>query len=597
MPETLSGMFLESVRRYAARPALLCRRQGRYQTISYEELASQVRQFASGLSALGLRAGDRVALLAENRPEWVIADLATLALAAVDVPMFTSLPAPQVAFIVADSGATVLVVSDRSQLEKAVRVRQVCPDLTIVVMDGSGDPAGGVISWAEVMERGAAAPLNSAEYVARAEAVQSGDLASIVYTSGTTGDPKGVLLTHGNFLANLRSCQEVLRFAPDDVLLSVLPLNHVLERLAGYYLPLACGSAIAFAESLRRLRENLREIQPTYLILVPRLYQAFHEAIVDQVARLSPHRQRLFAWALQAGKRRLQASQAGHRPSLSVSLQWGLASSLVFRPLRQRMGFSRLRYFVSGGAALAPATEQFFHALGLPILEGYGLTEASPVVSVNRPGRLRLGTVGPPLPGVELRLSPAGEVLIRGANVMQGYWRRPQETAEALDAEGWLHTGDLGELDEAGYLRLTDRLKDLLVLSSGKNVAPQPIENVLLASPYLAQIVLLGDRRPYVTALIVPSVPRLQEWARRQSPPLPEDPTFLLQSEPVRRLIRQELDRLCSDLADFEKVRGFALLDHEFSIESEELTPTMKVRRRVVAERYAELIRGMYREE
>lgn len=588
-------MFLASVRRYPERPALLFRRQGRYETLTYGELAAQVRQLAAGLHALGLQAGDRVALLAENRPQWVIADLAALALGAVDVPLFTSLPTPQVAFIVADSGATFLIVSDRAQLAKALQVRQVCPDLTIVAMDGPGDPTRGVISWAQVMERGAAAPFSTTDYARRAEAVQSSDLASIVYTSGTTGDPKGVLLTHGNFLANLRSCQEVLHFAPDDVLLSVLPLNHVLERLAGYYLPLACGSAIAFAESLRRLRDNLQEVQPTYLILVPRLYQAFHEAILDQVTRLSPRRQRLFAWALEVGRRRLQISQAGRRLPVAMRLQWRLASTLVFRRLHRAMGFQRLKYFVSGGAALAPATEQFFAAVGLPILEGYGLTEASPVVSVNRPGRLRLGTVGPPLPGVELRLSPVGEVLVRGANVMQGYWRRPQETAEALDAEGWLHTGDLGELDEAGHLRLTDRLKDILVLSSGKNVASQPIENMLLASPCLAQIVLLGEGRPYVTALIVPSLPRLQAWAQQQSPPLSAEPSDLLACEPVRRLIRQELDRLSCGLADFERVRGFALLEREFTIESEELTPTMKVRRRVVAERYAELIRGMYR--
>jgi long-chain acyl-CoA synthetase len=595
MPDTINRMFLTTVRRYGERPALLYRQDGRYQPITYGELAAQVRQFAAGLAGLGLRAGDRVALLAENRPEWAVADLAVLSLGAVDVPMFTSLPAPQVAFIVADSGAAVLIVSDRSQLQKALQVRQACPDLRIVTMDAASDPDRGVVSWAEIMQRGAEAPLSEAAHAAQAEAVRGSDLASIVYTSGTTGDPKGVLLTHGNFMANLRSCQEVLHFTPEDVLLSVLPLNHVLERLAGYYLPLACGAPVAFAESLRRLRENLREVQPTYVILVPRLYQAFHEAILDQVARLRPRRQRLFAWALEVGKRRLWASQAGRPLSAGPRLQWRLACGLVFRRLREGMGFRRLKYFVSGGAALAPVTEEFFHAVGLPILEGYGLTEAAPVVTVNRPGRSRLGTVGPALPGVEVTIGPEGEILVRGPNVMQGYYRRPRETAEALDAEGWLHTGDIGELDEAGHLRITDRLKDLLVLSNGENVAPQPIENALLASPYIAQIVLLGDRRPYVTALIVPAAARAQEGARQHGRALPEDRAALAQSEEARRLIRQEIERLSSGLAEFEKVRGFALLDHEFSIESAELTPTMKVRRRVVAEKYAELIRGMYR--
>jgi len=425
--------------------------------------------------------------------------------------------------------------------------------------------------------------------------VRSEDLASIVYTSGTTGDPKGVLLTHGNFMANLVSCQEVLHFTPEDLLLSFLPLNHCLERLAGYYLPLAAGAQVAFAESLRRLRENLREAQPTHMILVPRMYQAFHEAILDQVGKLPPRRQRLFAWALQVSTRRVQAEQEGRTPGLGLRAQWKLAHRLVFRRLHRAMGFQRMKYFISGGAALAPATEWFFHALGLPILEGYGLTEASPVVTVNRPGRSRLGTVGSALSGVELRLSPQGEILVRGANVMQGYYQRPEETAEALDEEGWLHTGDIGELDETQHLRITDRLKDILVLSNGKNVAPQPIESALVASPYLAQVVLVGDHCPYVTALVVPAVERVQAWAREHGHAVPEDCAGQAQSERVQALVRGEINRLTEHLADFERIKSFVLLERELTIEEEELTPTMKVRRKAVAERFAERIRGMYR--
>jgi long-chain acyl-CoA synthetase len=595
MPETINAMFLETTQRHAELPALSYRAGGRYQAITYRELSEQVRQCAAGLKALGLRPGDRVVLLAENRPEWVVTDLAVLALEAVDAPIFTSLPARQVEFIVGDCGASMLVVSGGAQLEKAQEVRRAHPQLQLVAFDVPEETEEGVTSFAEVMALGAAAGETEAEYRAQSASARPEDLASIVYTSGTTGDPKGVLLTHGNFLANLRSCQEVLHFTPQDVLLSFLPLNHCLERLAGYYLPLACGAQIAFTESLRRLRENLREVRPTYMILVPRMYQAFHEAILANVERQSPWRRRLFAWALNVGEKRVRAQQQGRGRGLRMRLAYGAARGLVFRKLRAAMGFQRLHYFVSGGAALAPATEGFFHAVGLPILEGYGLTEAAPVVTVNRPGKLRLGTVGPPLPGVELRLSPQGEVLIRGENVMQGYYERPEETAAALDEEGWLHTGDIAELDEAGHLRITDRLKDILVLSNAKNVAPQPIENALVASPYLAQVVLVGDQRPYVTALVVPAFERIREWAREGGLDLPEDAAGLANAREVRRLVQAEIARLSEDLADYEKVRDFVVLEREFSIEAEELTPTMKVRRRRVAEKYEESIRAMYR--
>jgi len=594
MAETINALFCTAVSRYGARPALSHKEHGQYVHLAYGELAEQVRQFASGLVAAGVNAGDRLALISENRPEWVIADLSMLALGAVSVPLFATLPAAQVAFIVADSGSRVLLVSDSHQRDKALEVRRSIPDLIVIAMEGEPNTLNGVMTFADVMERGGAALLSQEEFRAQQRAVGRDDLASIVYTSGTTGNPKGVMLSHGNLAANVEACQEALCFAPEDVLLSFLPLNHCLERTAGYYLPLSCGCQVAYAESLRRLRENIREVRPTYMIVVPRLLESFQEAIEDRVAKARPLRQRLFEWALATGRERTSRIQAGRQASLWSGLCRSLADQAILGKVRDAAGLGRMKAFVAGGAPLAADTGWFFHALGVPVLEGYGLSETSPVVTFNRPRRFRLGTVGQPLVGVEVRIGAAGEILCRGPNVMQGYHNRPEETAATLDPEGWLHTGDVGDLDADGFLRITDRIKDLLVLTNGKKVAPQPIESLLKTSPYISQAVLVGDQRPTVAALIVPAFDRVREWGAQQGLKLPEAHAQMARDDQVIGLVRSEIDRLSADLADFERIHGFALLDREFTVEGRELTPTFKVRRRVVAEKCADLISELY---
>ncbi|MCS6861899.1 MAG: long-chain fatty acid--CoA ligase [Abditibacteriales bacterium] len=591
MLTTINRLFQDSVRRYAAQPALLHKVEGKFQPITYQELADRVRAFCAGLVALGVQRGDHIAMISENRPEWAVADLGMLSLGAVNVPMFTTLPAPQVEYIVADSGAKIIIVSDETQLHKALAVKANVPSVGIITMDCPADPGRGVITFDEVIQRGQSAPLS--DYDQRWQSVEPNDLASIIYTSGTTGDPKGVMLSHRNITSNIEAAYDVLRFQPGDVLLSFLPLNHIFERMAGYYLPLSVGATIAYSEGPRRLALNIREVEPHYMMLVPRIYEMFQERMLEEVSKKTAKEQKVFHWALNIGRQVVERQQAKQPVPPWLALQRWLADKLVYRKVRNRLGLRRLQLFVSGGAPLPHDTAEFFAALGITILEGYGLTETSPVVAVNRPGNYKFGTVGLPLRGVEVKIAEDGEICVRGPNVMLGYYNKPKETAEALDAEGWFHTGDIGEFDEDGFLRITDRKKDLIVLANGKNVAPQPIENALKASPYISQVVLLGDKQSTVAALVVPAFERLKQFAQERG--IPQENADLLAHPEVVRLFRQEIDRLSTHLADFEKVHRFALLDHEFTIEDGEMTPTLKIRRRVVMERYGDVIQRLYR--
>jgi len=589
-------MFQESVQKFADSPALSSKGARGYQAITYREMGEKVRTLLSGLVALGVEKGDRIALISENRPEWAIADIAILHIGAINVAIFPTLPAGQVEYIVADSESKIILVSDREQLAKALTVKKALPNLRIVTMDCPAEPASDVMTFDEVMKLGEASPLSDADYEERWRSIQPNDWASIIYTSGTTGDPKGAILSHRNFTSNVEAAQDVLTFQPGDVILSFVPLNHVMGRLADHYLPLSCGATVAYVESLRRLRQNLVEVKPHYMVLVPRVFELFQEGLLGHIAKEPSFKQKLFHWALSVGKRRFErvAKRRGLSPLLAC--QWWLASRLVFRKIRERLGLERLKFFSSGSAPLPQATAEFFSAIGLTILEGYGLTETSPLVAVNRPSWVKFGTVGLPVKGVEVKIAEDGEILVRGPNVMQGYYNRPKETAEAIDKEGWLHTGDIGELDEDGFLKITDRKKDLLVLAIGKKVAPQPIENRLKESPYISQIVLLGDRESTVTALIVPAFERVKDWAKERGLSVnTEDNSVLARHPEVNRLLRDEIQRLSTDLADFERIHRFSLLDHEFTVENGEMTPTLKIRRRVVMEKYKDVIEAMYR--
>jgi len=594
MGTTVNRLFHDAAAKYGPFPALSRKVAGRYEPITYADLARQVCAFGRGLVALGIEKGDRVAIISENRPEWAVADLGMLSIGVVNVPLFVSLAAEQIAYVVSDSGARALIVSDEKLLARCELAASRCPSLRLILMEPPAEADPRITPFAEVLRLADESPLDAAAHGERLQSIGPDDLASIIYTSGTTGEPKGVELTHWNFASNVLASQAVLRFGTDDVLLSFLPLNHVFERLAAYYLALSQGSMVAYTESLRRLRDNMREVEPTMMLLVPRVYEVFQETITDRIAGGPTRARRVFEWASGVGRRRTALLDAGLSVPPWLAAKWWLARKVVLDRARGAMGLRRLRYFVSGGAALPRATAEFFHSIGLPILEGYGLTETSPVVSVNRPQRFRLGTVGLPLQGVEVRVAQQGEILVRGPNVMCGYHNRPEATAEAIDSEGWFHTGDIGAIDEDGYITITDRLKDLLVLANGKNVAPQQIENRLSGSPYITQAVVLGDGRPAVTALIVPAFQRVEQWAARQGQPELADRTALCADKAVRKLFRDEISRLTADVAEYERVTRFTLLDHDLSIESGQLTPTLKVRRKVVQRMYADEIRTMY---
>lgn len=596
MADTLNRMFQMSVQRFADSPALSSKVDGVFRSITYREMGMKVRAISSGLLTLGVEKGDRIALISENRPEWAIADMGIVHIGAVNVAIFPTLPSAQVRYIVDDAGARMIIVSDAKQLRKALEVKKTAADLRIITMDCPADVGNDVMTIDELMERGKAFPLSDSDYEKRWQGVRPDDWASIIYTSGTTGDPKGAILSHRNFASNVEAAQDVLTFGHGDVLLSFVPLNHAMGRLVDHYLPLSCGSTVAYVENVRRLRQNLGEIRPHYMLLVPRVLEMFQEGLMGSIGKEPPRRQRFFQWALSVGKRSWEESQKQKGPSLLLALQWWLAERFVFSKIRDRLGLRRLKLFFCGGAPLSRATAEFFSAMRLPILEGYGLTETSPLVSVNRLDHIKIGTVGPPVKGVEVRLDEDGEILVCGPNVMQGYYKKSEESTEAIDSEGWFHTGDVGVFDEDGFLRITDRKKNLLVLINGKKVAPQPIESRMLESGYISQIILLGDKRNTVTALIVPDFKALARWTREYNMGVNPDDTGELTRHPdVHRLIQAEIQRLSHDLADFEKIHRFSLLDHEFTVENGELTPTLKVRRRVVMERYKDLIEAMYR--
>jgi long-chain acyl-CoA synthetase len=593
--KTICQAFQETAARLPDHPALMHKEAGRYLSRTYAELAEQVRDFALGLAALGVAPGDRVALLLANRPEWAVADLATLSLGAVTTPLYPTLPPSQVQYMLADAAVSVLILEDEKQWQKIEPIRETLPALRHVLMV-EPRPAeaaeAGVLAFADVLAMGRASGETAAEFERRWRAVKPEDLASIIYTSGTTGEPKGAMLTHWNFMSNVLGAAKLIDLGADDLFLSFLPLSHVFERMGGYYFPISVGATIAYAESVFAVQQNMVEVRPTIMTSVPRLYESMQARILDTIAKAPPRRQRLFHWALGVGRTAAARRREEQLVGPLLALQFAVADRLVFRKIRERTG-GRIRYFISGGAPLPRATAEFFAAVGLTILEGYGLTETSPVIAVNRPGRVRLGTVGELLPGVEVKIAPDGEILTRGPHVMRGYFHKPEDTREAIDPEGWFHTGDIGELDEAGYLRITDRKKDIIVLANGKNVSPQPIEAALKSSPYIQEAVLIGDKQPTVTALIVPAFDRLRAHARENS--LPTEPKALVQHPETRRLIKGEIDRHSTHLADFERIKRFTMLDHEFSIDGGELTPTLKLKRRVIAEKYADQIAAMSR--
>ncbi|MDD5563702.1 MAG: long-chain fatty acid--CoA ligase [Thermoanaerobaculaceae bacterium] len=568
-------------------------RPGEVRWFSTRELLERTAALAEGLARLGVARGDRVMLMSENRPEWHMVDIAVLDLGAVDVPVYTTLTAAQIAFQVRDSGCRVAVADSAEHAATLVGVRRDCPGLEHVVQI-EGAPADGARSFDEIVASGASADAVPRLWE-RAAAIAPDDLATIIYTSGTTGDPKGVTLTHRNFIDNSASVSARTPITGQELVLEFLPLCHVLERCAGYaYMRLSCARAYCGA---RHVAELLPVIRPVYFCSVPRVFEKVRDAVLTRVDAAPPARRRIFRWALAAGGRMARARLAGRRPGARTALAHAVADRLVFAKVRAALG-GRVAYALSGGAPLPVDVNEFFHAIGIPIQEGYGLTETSPGIAVNgcRPNENRLGAVGRPLDNVEVRLADDGEILVRGSNVTAGYWHREDATREAFSPDGFFHTGDIGRFDGDGFLYVTDRKKDLIVTAGGKNVAPQPIEGLLKGSRFVDTAVLIGDGRPYIVALLSPDFAALRGWAAGQGI-TEEEPGALAAHPLVQALFREAVEAVNAELAHYEQVRRFHVLPVTLSIEGGQLTPTLKVRRRVVEREFSALVEAMYADE
>jgi long-chain acyl-CoA synthetase len=590
---TLCDLFYHSVDTFKKADHLRFKRGGAWHDVSSEEFRLAAEELSMGLRALGLERGDRVAILSENRPEWAYADIATLLAAAVDSPIYSTLTPPQVLYILKDAEAKVVFVSGAVQAKKVAEVRSEAPYLRHVIrMDP--DPVEGTLSLEEVRALGRPALEKDKDAVRkRAAEVKAEDLATLIYTSGTTGDPKGVMLTHSNLVSNvLSSLKTFAGISETDVALSFLPLCHVFERMGGYYVMLRKGVTIAYAEGVDKVPENMLEVRPTLMLSVPRLYEKMYQRVNEKVAADPPARQKFFRWALGVGRELFHHTVARTRPGLLLRLKGAVADRLVFSKIKARTG-GRLRLFVSGGAPLSREIAEFFGATGLLILEGYGLTETSPVICVNTPEKMKPGSVGPAIDGVEIRIAEDGEILTRGPHVMKGYYKRPEATAEVLDKDGWFHTGDIGVLDPEGFLVITDRKKDILVTSGGKNIAPQPIENRLKANRFFTEVVMVGNKRNFAAALVVPNFETLEKWAKDKGISFASREDLTGRSE-VQLHYRELIASLTTDLAQFEKIKRIVLLPREFSLEAGELTPTLKVKRRIVESKYKDLIDRMY---
>lgn len=589
---TLVQLFFEAVDRHDSGDALRYAAGGSWRSIGHREVETRVRRVGLALEALGLRRGDRAAILSENRPEWAIADYAALCVGVQDVPVYATLPANQIAYVLEDAGVKLIFVSTAEQLAKVCEVWNELPALEhVVVFDDVAVEDARVRTLASLLELGEReeAAGRGEGFRERALVAEPDDVATILYTSGTTGQPKGAMLTHNNIYSNTRAVRDEVVLTNRDVSLSFLPLSHILQRMVDYLL-FDRGVPIAYVASFDLVAQSLVEVKPTVVVSTPRVYEKVYAAVMSSTGL----KRRLVYWARDVGRRWAEAKLSGRRPSLAVSIQHRLADALVFRKIRARVG-GRIRFFISGAAPLNPEISRFFYSAGILILEGYGLTETSPVTNVNTPDDFKFGTVGKPIPGTEIMTAEDGEILVRGPQVMKGYFNAPEQTAEAIDEDGWFRTGDIGEIDAEGFLRITDRKKDLIVTAGGKNIAPQPIENAIRESRYVQEAVVLGDKRPYPIVLVVPDFERLTSWAKAKGIAV-ANREEMVRDEQVRKKIDDEIQRKLSGFARYELPKKVALLEREFSIERGELTPTLKVRRRAVEAHYGEIIEALYNE-
>ncbi|HVZ85263.1 MAG TPA: long-chain fatty acid--CoA ligase [Terracidiphilus sp.] len=563
---------------------------GHWQTLSSTQMYQRTRALSKSFLSWGARKGERIALVGENRWEWAVTDFAILAIGAVNVPIYPTLTGEQIAVLVKDAGCKIAVVSTRQQFDKLNAVRSQTELERIVLMDSAAVPEGAVAFGELIAEADARGAERDPVFDALVRSVEPGDLATLIYTSGTTGEPKGVMLTHGNIASNQNLCAAEFEFGPTDSCISFLPLSHITARALDYVM-YGSGAQVAYCSQFDKLPEAMKTVRPTVFVGVPRVYEKIRQA-VELKSSASPVKKRILAWALGVGARFEALVYRGQQPG---SLRWKLARKLVYGKVREAFG-GRVRFFVSGGAPLGIDTARWFASAGIAVWEGYGLTETSPVISLNNPVSQRMGSVGRPLVNVELKFAEDGELLTRGPSIFAGYWQKPEANAECFDAEGWFRTGDIAHLDAEGFLYITDRKKELLKTSGGKLVAPQPIENKLKNSHLVAQAALVGDKHKFISALISPNFAALEEWAKQQG--IPVDSRGALVADARVAAVYGEVVRLANaDLASFETIKRFRIVADEWSQESGELTPSMKLKRRVLTQKYAAEIAALYADE
>lgn len=592
---TVPDLFRSKVKELGDRPCVAYKKGDAYHDITWNGMYTMIRRVASYLISIGIEKGDKVALFSDNRYEWWVIDQAVLAIGAIDVPIYATNSAAEAEYILRDSEAKVCFTGSEEHRDRVLQVMEGLPGLNqILIFDEPLRKVEGVRTLNEILME-AEKDMRDDEIDARIDAIDPEDLATYIYTSGTTGDPKGVMLSHHNFVSNVKQGTAAFEgyITPEDTLISFLPLSHSFERTVGYYLAAYNGAKVAFAESFQTILDDFKLVRPTIMISVPRLFEKIHAGIISQVNDAPATKKFIFNWSMKQAKKNVPYECTGMERKGLLKFTYSVADSLVFSKLKVALGLDRLRFSISGGGPLSVSDGEFFIGMGLKVYEGYGLTETTPVTNVNRPELIKTGTVGPALKDTEIRISDEGEIQIKGPQVMKGYYKRPQDTAEVMTDDCWFKTGDIGMIDEDGYLAITGRIKDIIVTAGGKNISPQNIENSIKASPFVEQIAIIGDKRKYLSALVVPNIEELKKWAAKNG--IETNSTDeLLKNNQVNELIQKEIADNTTQFARVEQIRRFTLLEAEWSQETGELTPKQSVKRRVIESKYATHIDAMY---
>ncbi len=594
--KSIAGIFHNRAEKYQYEPCVRYKKEGRYTDISWKEMQRMVTNLGLGLISLGVEKDDIVTIFSENCWQWLVADLASLSIGAADAPIYATNSGEEAAYIINDSGSRFLFVSDQDHLNRVLGVKSTLKGLKkIITFDPISAGDKDIISLDEVIKLGEEYK-DKKSFDERLLSIEPEALATLIYTSGTTGPPKGVMLTHANLTANILQCYASHPIiGHQDVALTLLPWSHSLGRTVSVYLMLHIGAILSLAESFGTVMENMTEIRPTLMVSVPRLFEKIHAGIFSKVEKASPTKKKLFFWAVDVAMRAVDYRVQRKPMPWSLKIQYDLAESLIYSKLRHALGMDRIRIFINGGGALAVDIDRFFNGIGVNLHNGYGLTETSPVTNVNTFEVFEFGSVGPSLPDTQVKIAEDGEILIKGPQVMKGYFNKPDDTKATFTADGWFMTGDIGRLDERGCLYITDRKKDIIITAGGKNVAPQNIENTLVTDPFIEQAVVIGEGRKYLSALIIPNFSELISYAKNQGIPF-DDKADLIRKPEIVSFFDEKIKTLMKDYARVEQIRKFTLLPREFSIESGELTPTLKIKRKIINQNFAGEIEAMYKE-